>query len=465
MLNIILITKKIKSKTIKRFIESKGIRDPLVLQNSDLLADTLLTIDSCNLYIFDFIFDLGVVNTVRDFIDKINYLHVFVSDTEAANAYTPLTDDVFIFPDLYDVMSWFWDSEVCRATNVIKFNNSDAEYCIVNEPEDTREVRSVSVKVRENTVHIPDLNEDAVQLILSCHFNGQETELVQQAVDDTEITEVFTDENKKIVSQSKAQVEIMPDDVEYSSVLADEKVEQKDMDIMAAKLLEDIKPSKQQPIVIEEAPQPVISKKPRRSLFGFKDKPAKSSKSKKSDASYVSFSNFASIKQEQVSSNETTNITDIDFSRHMIEKHYNTIAEYCLANKFISQEDHDALMKNLQYDRLISRDDQWARRALAANKITEEQLIQATKAVKNLGILTWEEVDALKPDLKTFGLDKCKKYRFFKLDDPDPLADRVTIVYSSSLAMLNPELYRMYDNPISKITLDVYIDRKLKEYE
>lgn len=494
MLNLILTTKKIKSKTIKRFVESKGIENPVTLQSSDLLADMLLTVDSCNLYIFDFIFDLGVVNTVREFKHSIKYLHVFVSDVEAAKAYTPLTDDVFIFPDLYDVMSWFWDSEACRAKNVFKFSNSEEMFCKVNEPDDVYDINSVSVNVKQNRVRIPTTNEDAIQLVLSCALHTKATEDIQADTDDEEqngqvAVKSTVDEKSQVfgadvqqaetesikteldfTAQNKTQVVIEP--TTTKTHLADGKTTQKDLDSRAAEIAAEMQAradraaakSESKPQV-NEAPEPVVNKKPRRGLFSFKEKIAKPAKNKNGeDSSYVSFSDFASVKQEQPVQ-ENVRLPSIDFSRTVIEQRFDTIAEYCLAKGFVSQADHDSLMKGLQFDRLISRDDQWANKALADNKITEEQLIQATMAVKNLGILSWEEVDALKPDLQTFGLDKCKKFRFFKIVEPDPLEDRVTLVYSSSLAMLNPELYRMYDNPISKITLDVYIDRKLKEYE
>ena len=147
MLNVVLTTKKSKSKIVERFIRSRGIEKFIPVFESSLLFDTLLTTDTCNLHIFDFIFDLGTINTIRDFRDKINTLNVYVTSVESAKAYLALTDNVFIIPDVYDIFSWFWDSEACRASNVMGFNAMNYDFCKVINPSNEGQTKSLVVDI------------------------------------------------------------------------------------------------------------------------------------------------------------------------------------------------------------------------------------------------------------------------------------------------------------------------------
>lgn len=470
MLNVVLTTKKSKSKIVERFIRSRGIEKFIPVFESDLLFDTLLTTDTCNLHIFDFIFDLGTINTIRDFRDKINTLNVYVSNIESAKAYLALTDNVFIIPDVYDIFSWFWDSEACRASNVMGFNAMNYDFCKVINPATTGKTRSISVDIGMEPVPLQYITADGravktegQQLVLKCKAKNKSLDLRALATRNQE--EVYAHKQRSL-----ADLPARPMPVEETTTAQHKQsingamfAEVKQVEEVPDEITEEKETIEAPPIVIDDRRG---SETTFRDLFkkNKKEKPAKKPKRNIDAGSYVSFGNFVGGTQSADYSANEMNVDEIVSNTHIIEERYDSIAAYCLAHKYLTIEDHDKLAEGLELDKNISKDDQWANKALAGGFITEEQLIEATTAVKNIGVLTWKELEEMEPDFSTFSIDKCKKFRFFKLKDSDPTADRVTLVYSATLASLNPELYRMYDNPIPKVTLDVYIDRKLEEY-
>lgn len=136
-----------------------------------------------------------------------------------------------------------------------------------------------------------------------------------------------------------------------------------------------------------------------------------------------------------------------------------SIAQYCLENKFISKEDHDELMKGIQSTRDASRDAQFGDKALANGLITEEQLIKAISSVNCIEVLPWQAIESLELDFSFFTLDKCKEFKFFKVK-----SDSVQLIASASITNLNSEVKRLFDNPRIRYTLDAFITKKLEEY-
>lgn len=482
MLNVVLTTKKSKSKIVDRFIRSRGIEKFIPLFDSSRLFDTLLTTDSCNLHVFDFMFDLGTINTIRDFRDKISTLNVYVTSVEAAKAYLALTDNVFIIPDVYDILSWFWDSDACKAANVMAFNAMGNDFCRIINPTTEGKTKSLSIEIGMENVPLKYVTADGravstegPQLVMKCKSKAGKIDLRALATRNQE--EVYNHKQRSLADLPVGAVH------EQVSVTAEQRtqsitgalfaeVKQKELDEISLSVEE-----VEETPAPQEAPELIVDEKRGFNLFSRdkkekKEKKDKSAKKAKTTAkpitsteSYVSFSNFSAGTQGVGYSANDVDASQIVKEQNLIEERYDTISEYCVAKGYVSSDDCAKIAEGLESDRMMSRDDKWANKALAEGFVTEDQLIGAIMAVKNIGVLSWDEVEELKPDLSTFSIDKCKKFRFFKLEDEDSTSDRVTLIYSASLSQLNPELYRMYDNPIPKVTLDVYIDRKLKEYE
>lgn len=476
MLNVVLTTKKSKSKIVERFIRSRGIEKYIPLFDCNLLFDTLLTTDSCNLHIFDFMFDLGTINTIRDFRDKINILNVYVTSVDSAKAYLSLTDNVFIIPDVYDILSWFWDSDACKASNVMGFDAMNYDFCKVVNPTTEGKTKSLLVEIDTQPVPLKYITADGravstegSQLVLKCKTKSSRFDLRALATRDQ--NEVY---NHKQRSLADLPAGAIPEQVTAAAekrkqsingaIFAEVKKKDAEVDIAPLESQPNTEPAE---VITDTVPKILVDEKRGSGLFARKDKPRKQKKKSKvitSDESYVSFSNFSAGTQGADYAANKVDANEIVAKQNLVEEHYDSIAAFCLAHDFVTIDDHDRLAQGLSLSKFMSIDDQWANKALTEGFITEEQLIQATMAVKNIGILSWEEIEKLEPDFSTFSIDKCQKFRFFKLVD-DSTTDRATLIYSASLASLNPELYRMYDNPIAKVTLDVYIERKLKEYE
>lgn len=477
MLNVVLTTKKSKSKIVDRFIRSRGIEKFIPLYDSSRLFDTLLTTDSCNLHVFDFMFDLGTINTIRDFRDKISTLNVYVTGVDAAKAYLALTDDVFIIPDMYDILSWFWDSDACRASNVMAFDAMGNEFCRIINPTNEGKTKALSVEIGMQNVPLKYITADGravstegPQLVLRCKSKSSKFDLRALSTRDQE--EVYNHKQRSLADlpagavpeQIVASAEKRVQSLNGALFAEVKRKESGEVDIPEEEIAEEATTTTE-----VTAPEIIVDEKRGLNLFSREKKPKKKKKPSArqiaNDESYVSFGNFSAGTQGAGYSVNDINANQIVSEQRLIEDRYDAISEYCVAKGYISADDCARIAEGLESDRMMSKDDKWANKALAEGLITEEQLIQAVMVVKNMGVLTWDEIKDLKPDFSTFSIDKCKKFRFFKLEDVDPTADRVTLIYSASLSQLNPELYRMYDNPIPKVTLDCYIDRKLKEYE
>ena len=476
MLNVVLTTKKSKSKIVDRFIRSRGIEKFIPLFDSSHLFDTLLTTDSCNLHVFDFMFDLGTINTIRDFRDKISTLNVYVTGVEAAKAYLALTDNVFIIPDVYDILSWFWDSDACKASNVMAFDAMGNEFCRVINPSSEGKTKSLSVEIGMQNVPLKYVTADGravstegPQLVLRCKSKSGKFDLRALATRDQE--EVYNHKQRSLADlpagaipeQVTGRAENRTQSVNGALFAEVKQKEQAEVE------LTDETTEVTETIVQPDAPTLMVDEKRGLGLFSRDKKPKKrkkpSAKQVVNDESYVSFGNFSAGTQGAGYSANDIDATKIIKEQRLIEDRYDSISAFCVAKGYISADDCARLGEGLESDVQTSKDDKWGNLALAEGLITEEQLIQAIMVVKNMGVLTWDEIKDLKPDFSTFKPEVCKKYRFFKLEDEDPTSDRVTLIYASSLSRLNPELYRMYDNPIPKVTLDCYIDRMLKEYE
>lgn len=180
MLNVILTNKPNKRDLLDRFIRSRGISNFIIITEAadigSILSDIMITSDSTfNLHIFDYYGDLSIVNTIRDYRDQINLLRVYVASIEDSHAYLTLTEDVFIMPNVFDILMYFWDSDACRAKNVAAFDLMHIDFFKVNIPDSLGRTDQLAINI--NTQQIPlkyktasgsIVETQGPQLVVSC---------------------------------------------------------------------------------------------------------------------------------------------------------------------------------------------------------------------------------------------------------------------------------------------------------
>lgn len=506
MLNVILTNKPNKRDLLDRFIRSRGISNFIIITEAadigSILSDIMITSDSTfNLHIFDYYGDLSIVNTIRDYRDQINLLRVYVASIEDSHAYLTLTEDVFIMPNVFDILMYFWDSDACRAKNVAAFDLMHIDFFKVNIPDSLGRTDQLAINI--NTQQIPlkyktasgsVVETQGPQLVVSCKAKSKE------------IKSIFDTRNQEEVYSHRVR----------------------DLSDLPTDIVEDPVPKKEQEIVISKEPKPVKVKEPKlvrvKEPKSIKEKPIKQVQPEKgsSDKHDNGFSAFfkkfkfkedepvteplavgeepvATLEpepiQEQIPIPEEQKSTEsiptpqpeeskskpelkpfVTFSgvkggtevatgraptrRYTLSEVYASISQYCIEKKYISAEDGVSLQKEVANK--PSRDALFGNLALERGLITEEQLIDAVTQVNHVEILTWEKISAMELDFTYFSSDKCKEFKFFKLKDAQP-NDTAQIVCAFSLSSIHPEVRRLFDNPRILYTLDSYITRKLGE--
>lgn len=498
MLNVILTNKPNKRDLLDRFIRSRGISNFIIITEAadigSILSDIMITSDSTfNLHIFDYYGDLSIVNTIRDYRDQINLLRVYVASIEDSHAYLTLTEDVFIMPNVFDILMYFWDSDACRAKNVAAFDLMHIDFFKVNIPDSLGRTDQLAINI--NTQQIPlkyktasgsIVETQGPQLVVSCKAKSKE------------IKSIFDTRNQEEVYSHRVR----------------------DLSDLPTDIVEDPVPKKEPEIIISKEPKPVRAKEPK----PIKEKPIKQAQPEKgsSDKHDNGFSAFfkkfkfkedepvaeplAGVEepvatpkpepiQEQISVPKEQKLTEpiptsqleeskpkpelkpfVTFSgvkggtevatgrapthRYTLSEVYASISQYCIEKKYISAEDGVSLQKEVANK--PSRDALFGNLALERGLITEEQLIDAVTQVNHVEILTWEKISAMELDFTYFSSDKCKEFKFFKLKDAQP-NDTAQIVCAFSLSSIHPEVRRLFDNPRILYTLDSYITRKLGE--
>lgn len=485
MQNIVVTNKKSKRNAIESFIISRGITTYIILDNSDDLFDSLL-IETCNLHVFDYLLDMSLVNTIHDLRDRVNVLQVFVTSTANAKPYLTLTDDVFIMPEEYDIMQFFWDSPVCSARNILAFEGADRNPLQITPPWELGSIKRLAVEAKMSEVALTYVAQDG---------SVEKTKGIQLEVS-SKAKAVDLGDKLKVRNQEgiydyeplgSTEVELVPasepePDIEHPAGLESEQLtdidQEPDLNVGTEPLELEDSGQEQEPLVDgsetdtttifseesepKQEPEPEVKSKPK-FKFGFKSKSKSGHKSKpepEPQKIYESFSSFSGGN----SSTRSLETGNRKARKRTLAVTYDTIASYCLANGFISHQDHDALMEEIK-DK-PSKNILFGDIALERGLLTDEQLIGAIGAVMNIGVMTWDEVKDIKPDYSVLLKERCQKYKLFKADNSTvPGADDDMDILIATASMVNGtnEMSRMFEQPIFRYTLDKYIKRKLEE--
>lgn len=495
MQNIVVTNKKSKRKAIESFIASRGITAYIILDNSDDLFDSLL-IETCNLHVFDYLLDMSLVNTIHDLRDRVNVLQVFVTSTANARPYLTLTDDVFVMPEEYDIMQFFWDSPVCNAQNVLAFESANRKPVQVSLPLDLGATKRLAVEVKTSEVSLtyetPDGDAKKTKGVqIEVFSKAKAADLSdklkvrhQEGIYDTNTFSSPSVSEPKVVHESKSLIDPEPA-VEHKPTtesltepaalleptlealpkpLAEsEPVNEPETDVVepVQETVAEPKPDTTSVFeqVTEQKPEPEIRSKPK-FRFGFRSKSKPEPKPKPEPAVPKAYESFGSFTGGNISLGSGARKA----RKRTLTVTYDTIASYCLANGFISHQDHDVLMEELK-DK-PSKNMLFGDIALERNLITDEQLISAIGAVMNIGVMSWAEVKDIKPDYSMLLRERCQKYKLFKADNSTvPGADEDMDILIATTSLINgaDEMSRMFEQPIFRYTLDKYIKRKLEE--
>lgn len=449
MQNIVVINKRSKQKVIEQFIKSRGIINYMVVDTADEVFDSLL-LGVCNLHIFDFIMDMSIINAIHELRDRANIIKVYVTSIESAQPYLSLTDDIQIMPEEFDIMSFFWDNPACNVRNVMAFAAMGKNSLSIYLPKEIGETQQMSVDIETKKIPVKyensegkSIKTDGAQIVLTCKTKSQDkSEKYKVRVQ----SDVYTSKDRTLEDLPDLYVEDMQEEPEEAPVLPE---------VANTEITQDSK---------EHVDEKVAKEK--HSFFSRKSKkkdvqpePAKTEKQVE-QKEYISFKGYMGT----ANGKSESSVPLRKAHKRTLSLTCSTIAEYCLTNNFISNKDHDALMEELRGQQ--SKETLFGDLALQRGLITEEQLIAAITSVMGIGVMTWKELENIKPNYSILLKERCLKYKVFQADNSTvPGADDRDdiIIASTSLAGGINELSRLFDCPIIKYTLDCYIIRKLED--
>lgn len=520
MTHIVITNKPNTRKVIEDFIRSRGIDNFVIFTETSELGELVQAMlitsnETFNLHIFDFFGDISLTNAIRDYRDQINALSVFVSCVDDAKPYLTLTERVFVLPDAYNIMSYFWDCDACLAKNVIAFDTSGANFLKLNLPTNTGKTKSLSVDVATQLVPLKYkaangmiVDTKGTQLVINCKTKT------------TGIKDKLNVRNQEIVYKRKPtnldDLAVSPIEEEQS-----EPIKEKPVKVKAPK---PVKIREPKPVKKEKPPKPIaekaVSDKPAKgtlfnsffaNLSAKKDAPENSIEEAVSDETLAEqlreklYGKEETVKhyvddvkpednkqvdamvesgqepvvqpeQEEIISNKqavptayigfnnvkhgtefsTGKVSRLKFD---LEEVYDSIAQYLTSKGLVSNKDAAALSEEI--GSRPSKDALFGSRALQYGYITEDQLIDAITAVNHIEILRWEIIKDMKLDFTYFDVEKCRQFKFFKLQD-SASSERVRIVCAFSITGIHPEVKRLFNNPRISYTLEEYIARRLE---
>lgn len=530
MTHVIITNMVSKRKVIENFMRSHDITNFIIFTETTELGELIQAMmvtsnETFNLHIFDFFGDISLTNAIRDYRDQINALSVFVSCIDDAKPYMTLTERVFILPDEYNIMSYFWDSDACLAKNVIAFETSGLNFFKLNLPDNLGKPKQLSIDV---TTQLVPLKYKAA--------NGM--------IVDTRGSQIVVD-CKARTTDIKTKLKTRNQEIVYER-------EQPNLDDLAAEPLKEHEPVPE-PTKEPIKPKPALTKKkkvkPPKPIKEKKEKAVKSQvergSSDKVDKNTVFSSFFAKLstkeepqieeaqaeksevavednslaeqlraklknrvettthyvddvqeesenvqpiennKQTDTIKNEIAKDSEPKSSKYMTYIGFNNVKHgtemstgKASSFRFGLEEVYDSIAQYLVEKSLISKEDAAALSAEVEGKaskdalfgnlalergfITDSQLIEAVTTVNHIEILHWDVIAKMDLDFTYFEVDKCKQFKFFKLKDA-PGSDRVRIICAFSITSIHPEVRRLFNNPRISYTLDEYIARRLEE--
>lgn len=495
MQNIVLTNKPNKRGILEKFIRSRGISNFIVFTETadigTLLSDMLVTSDEAfNLHVFDYFGDLSITNTIRDYRDQINLLRIYVTSIEDARPYLTLTDDVFIMPNEYNVLMYFWDSDACRAKNVSAFDLMNIDFFKVIAPTSLGKTNQLAIDISTQKIPLKYrtasgsiVETTGPQIVVTCkaktkevrayydtrqqeevyrHYNRDLADLPAEVVETETSKPVTVEQHEEAVIKEKPK-KVKPEKVSVTKpekASADKRrnglsvffsrIKQKDV-MTQEELDEPIATAVEEESGIAPEPKATVTSIPVNNSVADEPKHEVKTKTEVDLPAYIGFNNVKGGKEAAVGKASS--------HRFSLAEVYDSISQYCIEKKYIDATVGAELIKELAGR--PSRDAAFGNIALERGYITEDQLIEAITQVNHIEVLSWDQLESMELDFTYFSSDKCREFKFFKLKDKS-VEDTAQIVCAFSLSSIHPEVRRLFDNPRIQYTLDTYITRKLE---
>lgn len=151
MQNIVVCNQPNRLKSIKKFIQSRGLDRYSLVKDSSDLVDYLL-VETANVYVFDYYLDMPLVNILMDMRDSINTLAVFVPEERIGTTYLNLTDNIHVMPDEIALLQYMWDVPATALQNVLACHASGKPYCMVNMSEPNIRPDRIQVLIQPRSI-------------------------------------------------------------------------------------------------------------------------------------------------------------------------------------------------------------------------------------------------------------------------------------------------------------------------
>lgn len=153
MQNIVVCNQPNKLRSIKRFIQSRGLQRYTIIKDSSELKNYLL-LETSNVYVFDYFLDMPLVNALSDMRDSVNTLSVFVPSEQIGATYLNLTDKIHIMPDEVALLQWMWDTQATSIHNVMACHAAGIPYCRVGLPNTNVRPDRIQVSISPTPVQV-----------------------------------------------------------------------------------------------------------------------------------------------------------------------------------------------------------------------------------------------------------------------------------------------------------------------
>lgn len=134
MKRLVFVNSNTKVAKIKAFMQMKGIQKYTLLESSQDFREELL-VNSADIYIFDFYGDIRIIESLMDFVDHVNDLHVYAESIRIGKMYSRLSPDVFVLPSEIDLLLHFWETPSCRLNNAMLCDSCGKPSLHLREPE------------------------------------------------------------------------------------------------------------------------------------------------------------------------------------------------------------------------------------------------------------------------------------------------------------------------------------------
>lgn len=466
---LVLINSPSQKHYVEQFLRMKDLYADSILCDELSEFTNELLVDSFDVLVFDFYRDMQVLNALRGFSDSISSAKVYVRNIEAGKMYTSVTQDIYVLPDMVDIMMLFWGSDLTLLDNHITAQEQSRDLISINlKPIDESTVVSLSLDEftddhgtsmslnvsMQKGASVPMISEEAAKGIhAEVATRLDSLEEVYADVPKQEPTSIFSGLFGRRKPSSIAEAEVSDKLEEPVRVVGEvgEKAEAEEPVQMPEEVsvpedvpdVELVKPAEVPEVVA--VPEPKVKK------------PAK----------HVAAKSLTTVKEiPSIEENEKTEIifgvpgkksSGSRLRRRTLEVAKDS-RDYMLQHKYISDE------KCAEFDELFKRERELGNtkpyeQIAHKNKfIADEDYIAVLRDFLNAPVFDWATLSSSEVEFDTFTKELCKKMNFLELAPTNGIK---MFVVSDEDEMAQSEIRKRLENPIIYVTVGEYIQRRL----